>query len=180
MNYKIQQQEGIKLHFINTGKDFKKENFFKIYNIITIQQFWQVYNNLEFSQLFGHGSLHLSRTSPEWIPEHYTTSYIIPNKNPEQVWQDLSLFFVENVMNDNNNIVGVSMAVKGYMKNVLNLKVNTKSDTPLKKVLDYFGEGRVMKNSARVEKCIEKHKKPPLYFNTTTTKKHRKNKYYKK
>lgn len=154
--------QSLDLHFKHSKMDFLVKNFKKIYCFSDIQTFWQVYNNLDFNTLIGHGSLHLSSMSPLWEEDKFTTSFMlaVSEIEPAIVWRDFSLFFLTSILNKNSDVFGISLALKGYKQNVMNLKICcSKEMLEFIDLPDYIRNGRAMSNKARI---IASSKPPPL------------------
>lgn len=151
----------LKLQFKSSQSEFKEINFKTIYEINNLKTFWDVYNNSDFLTCIQFGSLFLSSCSPIWNPNNGTFSFIVSNSNSEkqidEVWRDLSVFFLTHLLNSEKEndvkIEGVSVTLKGRERNIYNLKITSNSTDPQSINFDslplYFGRPKFLVNAER-------------------------------
>lgn len=147
----------LKLQFKPTQSDFEEINFKNIYEIKNLKTFWEVYKNTDFLTLIQHGSLFLSLRSPIWDPNNGTFSFIVSSisgKSIDTVWQDLSIFFLTQLLKDeSSNIEGISATLKGRERNIFNLKITSTSkefnSIDFSTLPSYFGNPKFLVNAER-------------------------------
>jgi hypothetical protein len=146
----------LKLQFKHLGLEFEEINFNTIYQINNLQQFWQVFQNVNFEELIQRGSIFLSLNTPIWNPQYGTFSFIVSksaNKSVTDVFTDICLFFLEKQLNGIEKIESVSLTLKGRERNIFNIKVTLNSqdetDIDFQSLPEYFGNPKFSLNCQR-------------------------------
>jgi hypothetical protein len=141
--------------------------------------------------MIGKGSVFLSLKTPIWNPKYGTFSFIVSkssNKTVADVFTDICLFFIENQLNQNKRIEGVSLTLKGRERNIFNIKVTLNSqdenDISFDSLSEYFGNPKFSLNCQRsisngfemVKRTKKQQQRYPNknYYNNNY---HKKNKY---
>ena len=171
----------LKLQFKKSEFDFKENNFKTIYRINNLKDFWAVIQNIQLDELIQKGSIFLSLKTPIWIPSFGTFSFIVSKStnNIDKVFTDICLFYIENLLNENKKIEGVSVSLKGREHNIFNIKVilnsQDENDINFSTLPTYFGNPKFSLNCQRQQQQ-QQQQPPPLnknYYNNY----HKKNKY---
>ena len=152
----------LKLQFKNTELEFEEINFKTIYKIDNLKTFWEVYQTLEFPELILKGSIFLSLKTPIWNPSYGTYSFIVSQSSKKMIFEvftDISLFFLENQLNENKKIESVSLSLKGRERNIFNIKVTLNSQNPhdvcFESLPEYFGSPKFSLNCERSSSGFE-------------------------
>ena len=146
----------LKLQFKSSELEFEEMNFKTIYQIDNLKTFWEIYQNVEFPEIIQKGSIFLSLKTPIWNPDFGTFSFIVSkgsNKNINEIFTDISLFFIENQLNGHKKIEGVSITLKGRERNIFNIKVILNNQNPneinFDSLPEYFGKFKFSLNCER-------------------------------
>ena len=185
----------LKLQYKPSEFDFEEINFKTIYQINNLKEFWGVFQNVEFEEMIEKGSVFLSLKTPIWNPKYGTFSFIVSkssNKTVVDVFTDICLFFIENQLNQDKKIEGVSLTLKGRERNIFNIKVTLNSqdenDINFESLPEYFGDPKFSLNCQRsitssgfemVKRTKQQQQRYPNknYYNNNY---HKKNKYNNK
>jgi len=113
------------------NRNWGRDSFHKIYDITTVQNFWQVYNNV----IFDTELLFLMKNDifPLWEdPQNAsggTWSMKIPRQSANEIWTNICLLLIGETMSlDMDHINGISIRPK-FSNSIIKLWTNTKLDT---------------------------------------------------